>query len=134
MPTTLSTYSQDHLEPKTNPELAVLSCVRLGASLTLAKGTLLGKRTSDSKHYAYNDSLTDGTNVATCILRQAVKTDSSGVAFHGNSTDASEINLPHTEVTVYVGGVFDTDDLTGYDAAAKTDLGGHLTPEGWLKF
>lgn len=134
MPVTLNTRSYDKLEPKTNPEDARNGSVRLGVSLTLAKGTILGKRTSDNKYYAYNDALTDGTNVATCILMQATKTDSSGNAFFGDSTDASEINLPHAEAPVYKGGTFDTDDLTGYDANAKTDLGGSLTPEGWLKF
>ncbi len=134
MPTTLNTYSFDKLEPKEFPELAAVDAVKFGASLTLAKGTVLGKKTSDDKHYAYNDSLTNGTNVATCILMCAIKTDSSGNVYFGDSATAAIDNLPHAEAPVYIAGVFDTDDLTGYDAAAKTDLGGHLTPAGWLKF
>jgi hypothetical protein len=134
MPTTLNTYSFDQLEPKEFPELAKTDAVKFGASLTLAKGTVLGKRTSDNKHYAYNDALTDGTNVATCILKCTIKTDSGGNVFFGDSTTATVDNMPHAEAPVYVAGVFDTDDLTGYDANAKADLGGHLTPAGWLKF
>jgi hypothetical protein len=134
MPTTLNTYSFDKLEPKESPELAIVDAVKLGASLTLAKGTVLGKRTSNNTHYAYNDALTDGTNVATCILMQATKTDASGNCYFGDSATAAVDNLPHAEAPVYTGGIFDTDDLTGYDAAAKTDLGGHFTPAGWLKF
>jgi hypothetical protein len=134
MPTTLNTYSFDQLEPKESPELSVRDAVKMGASLTLAKGTLLGKRTSDNKHYAYNDALTDGTNVATCILLCAIKTDASGNVYFGDSATAAIDNLPHAEAPVYIAGIFDTDDLTGYDANGKTDLGGHFTPAGWLKF
>ncbi len=132
MPVTLNTYSFDKLEAKTSPSDTRESCVRLGASLTLAKGTVLGKRTSDSKHYAYNDSLTDGTNIATCILQQATKTDASGNAYFGDSTTASLDNQPHAEVPVYTAGIFDTDDLTGYDANAGADLNVRITPEGWI--
>lgn len=132
MPVTLNTTSLDQLEPKSFPSHAQEDAVNLGASLTLAKGTVLGKKTSDGLHYAYNDALTNGTNVATCILKQATKTDSSGNAFFGDSTVASPTNLPHKDVPVYVAGVFDTDDLTGYDANAKTDLGGRILPSGWL--
>lgn len=133
MPTTLSTFNPAKLEPVEYPEDARIDAVKLGASLTLVKGTLLGKRTSDGLHYAYNDALTDGTQTATCILVHDVVTDSSGNHYLGTNAVASEWNLPTRDTSVYVAGVFDTDELTGYDANAKTDLGGRFLPSGWLR-
>ncbi len=133
MPTTLEILNPAKLEPVEFPQDARLDAVILGNSLTLAKGTLLGKRTSDNKHYAYNDALTDGTNVATCILVHDVVTDSSGNHFLGTNSTASSFNLPTRDTSVYVAGCFDTTELVGYDAAGKTDLGGRILPSGWLR-
>lgn len=132
MPTTLSTFNPAKLEPKEYPECAKTEAVKLGVSLTLVKGTVLGKRTSDSLHYAYNDGLTDGTNVATCILTHDVVTDASGNHYLGTNAVASEFNLPQKDTTVYIAGVFDTDDLTGYNAAAGVDLHARVLPSGWI--
>lgn len=132
MPTTLDTFNPTKLEPVSFPECAKIDAVRLGVSLTLARGTVLGKRTSDSKHYAYNDSLTDGTEAATCILVYDVVTDANGKVYLGTNAVASTFNLPHELASVYVAGVFDTTELTGYNAAAKADLHGRLLPSGWL--
>jgi len=53
MPTLISTTTPDLLLPAVYPELAKTEAGKFGASLTLAKGTVLGKKTSDSKLYAY---------------------------------------------------------------------------------
>lgn len=132
MPTTLSTFAGAKLEPKSFPEDARVDAIRLGVSLTLAKGTVLGKRTSNNLHYAYNDALTDGTNVATCILQYDVVTDANGKHYLGTNAVASEFNLPQMDTTAYVAGVFDTDDLTGYNAAAAADLHARVLPSGWI--
>lgn len=133
MPTTLETFNPAKLEPVTFPEDARIDAAMLGASLTLAKGTLLGKRTSDSKLYAYDDTKTDGTQTAVAILVHDVKTDASGNHYLGTNAVASTTNLPHRDTSVYVAGCFDTTELTGYDAAAKADFGARLLPSGWLR-
>ena len=133
MPTTLEVYSNDRLTPAQYPEDARKTAGKLGVSLTLAAGTVLGKRTSNGLLYAYNDALTDGTNVAVGILEYATKTDSSGNAFFGDSTTASSLNVPHQTVPYFVSGTFDTADLTGYDAAALADLNGRVLASGFIK-
>jgi hypothetical protein len=134
MPVTLDTYLPSKLEPAEFPEDARIDAARLGASLTLAKGTLLGKRTSDNKHYAYDDTKTDGTERAVGILVYDTITDASGNHYTGTSATASAINLPHADCSVYVAGTFDTTELTGYNAAALADFQGYLLPSGYIRF
>lgn len=133
MPTQIETFSGVSLEPITNPEEAKTEAIVLGASLTLARGTVLGKRTSNNKHYAYNDSLTDGTETATCILKHDVKTDASGNVYYGDSAVPSAVNLPHATAVAYIAGTFNTSELTGYNAAALADFQGRLTSTGYLR-
>lgn len=134
MPTTLETWNPARLEPVQYPQDARTDAARLGVSLTLAKGTVLGKRTSNNRLYAYNDALTDGTNVACAILVHDVVTDASGNHYLGTTATASAFNLPQMDTSVYVAGCFDTADLTGYDTAAGTDLKVALLPSGYIKF
>jgi hypothetical protein len=133
MPTTLETWNPAKLETAHFPHDTRTMAVKLGNSLTLARGTLLGKRTSDSKHYAYDDTKTDGTQTATAILVHDVITDSSGNHFVGTSTAASSLNLPHKDTPVYVAGTFFTAQLVGYDAAALADFQGRLLPDATLR-
>jgi hypothetical protein len=133
MPTQLDTFNATKLEPVSFPQDARIDNVVLGVSLTLAKGTILGKKTSDNKHYAYNDSLTNGTETATCILVYDTVTDANGKVYLGTNAVASINNLPHTTAPVYVAGVFDTAELTGYNAAALADFQGRLLPSGHLR-
>lgn len=133
MPIQVETSNPAKLEPKMYPEDARTDAVRLGASLTLAKGTLLGKRASDNKHYAYDDSATTGEQVATCILMHDVKTDSDGNVYFGDSAVASQINIPHRTAPVYVAGTFDAADLVGENANGLADLHARLLPSGYYR-
>ena len=129
----LSTYAATNiLQPKQRPEDARQDAGAFGVSLTLVKGTVLGKKTSDGLLYAYNDSLTSGVNVAVGILMYTIKTDSTGRIFFGDSTDASEVNVPHQTAPYWQSGIFDTGDLTGYDANALTDLNGKVLANGYI--
>lgn len=132
MPTTLSTWNPTKLEPVSFPECAKIDAVRLAASTTYARGTVLGKITASGLHAAYNDSLTNGVETATCILVYDCITDADSNVYLGTNAVASEMNLPHELASVYVAGVFDTTELTGYNAAAKADLHGRILPSGWL--
>lgn len=129
----LATYAATNmLQPKQRPEDARQDAGAFGVSLTLAKGTVIGKKTSDGLLYAYNDALTNGTNVAVGILMYTIKTDSSGRIFFSDSTDASELNPPHQTAPYWQSGIFDTADLTGYDANALTDLNGKVLANGFI--
>jgi hypothetical protein len=125
----LSTFTAaDILQPAQRPEDARQDAGAFGASLTLVKGTVIGKKTSDNKLYAYTDANTDGTGVAVGILMIQIVTDSSGNVFYGTSSAASETNPPHETAPFWQSGIFDTSELTGYDAAALTDLKGARSP------
>lgn len=133
MPTTLSTLNASKLEPAEFPQDARIDAAQLGPSLTLAAGTVLGKKTSNNKLYAYLDSATDGTQTAVAILVYAVVTDASGNHFLGTNATASEWNLPHKDTSIYVAGTFRTTDLAGYDAAAGTDFHARVLPSAFIR-
>lgn len=129
----LQTYAMtNQLQPKQRPEDARQDAGAFGVSLTLVKGTLLGKKTSDGLLYAYLDSLTDGRNVAVGILMYTIKTDSSGRIFFSDSTDMSELNPPHQTAPYWQSGIFDTADLTGYDANGLADMQGKVLANGFI--
>lgn len=134
MPVTLNTYNNGtKLEPAEFPQDARLDAAQLGDSLTLAAGTVLGKKTADNKLYAYNDSLTNGLQTAVAILVYATATDASGNHYTGDSATPSDTNLPHRDCSIYIAGTFRTTDLTGYDANAGTDLHARTLPSGFIR-
>ncbi len=67
----------------------------------------------------YDDSLSDGTQVARRILRDAVETNPDGSIKQENGASITG----RKEATSYVSGTFLTSELIGLDAAAVTDLG-----------
>lgn len=131
--TELETYAMtNQLQPKQRPEDARQDAGAFGASLTLAKGTIIGKRTADGLLVAYLDTATNGAQTAVGILMYTIKTNSSGQVFFSDSTDASELNPPHQTAPYWQSGIFDTGDLTGYDAAALVDLNGKVLANGFI--
>lgn len=125
MPQTLEYYSGLTFTPVVSTLAELTMAARFGPSLTIARGTVMGKKTSDGKLYAYNDAQTDGTQTAVALSMYDVKTDSSGNHYLSTS-DASptSINPPLANVPVWIAGVFDTAQMTGWDAAALADFKG----------
>jgi hypothetical protein len=82
----------------------------LAGAATLVKGTILGMVTATGLYKAYNNSLSDGTEVAVGILGDTVDAD---------LTDQNDLRLA---ASMYVRGTFYEAALTGLDSAAKTDL------------
>jgi hypothetical protein len=130
MPTQLETWNVSKLEPASFPEDARIDAARLGVSLTLARGTVLGKKTADSKLYAYDTEAIDGTETPVAILVYDTVTDAAGKHYVGTSAVASSLNLPHNDAQVYVAGVFNEADLTGWDAGAAAALFARQLPSG----
>jgi hypothetical protein len=134
MPTTLQTFSPDTLQPSMFPHDERTMAWNFGASLTLAKGTVLAKKASDGKLYAYVDATT-AVSAAVGILKQSIKTDASGNVFFSTSSATAAIdNPPALTAPVAVHGTYRTSDLTGYDAAALVDLKGRTLPNGDIQF
>jgi hypothetical protein len=129
----LETYAAtNQLQPKQRPEDARQDAGAFAANLTLVKGTVLGKRTSTGELEAYNDAHTTGVNVAVGILMYTIKTNATGQVFFSDSTDASLNNTPHQTAPYWQSGIFDTGDLTGYDANALADMQGHVLANGFI--
>lgn len=69
----------------TDPELLYSTARFTQKGVTLAAGqgvlkagTLLGRRTADKKYYVYDNSKSDGTEVARGVLRRGVDTGAAG--------------------------------------------------------
>jgi hypothetical protein len=132
-PILLEEYTNLRLDPKQFPQDARVDCGRFGNSLTIARGTVLGKRTSDGKLYAYSNSQTDGTETAVAISMYDIVTDASGNVYLGTSAVPSHSNLPFMGSTIYIAGTFATTDLTGWDSNALADLGARTLPNGLVR-
>lgn len=81
-----------------------------GVDTSLVKGRILGRVTASGLYAPYDNTASDGTQVAVGILVDNV--DVTG-------TDQSNLNL---RASMYVRGTFYYDRLTGLDAGAITDL------------
>lgn len=89
----------------------------------LAAGTALGQKTSDKKYYAYDNTKSDGREVARGILRRPVDT---GVVAGAAGDQVSNIVIQ---------GILKWQMLVGVDTAALTDLGMIVdTVRGTAKF
>lgn len=84
-----------------------------------------GAAGSPGTFVAYNQYNTDGSQVARAILPYDVQTDGSGnITLSSTANQAGgEFGQQYKTVDVYVGGYFNTADLTGLDAKAVSDLG-----------
>lgn len=134
MPTTLQAFSPDMLQPSMFPQDERTMAGQFGASLTLAKGTLLAKKASDGKLYAYVDATTV-VSVCVGVLKQSIKTDSSGNVYFSTTSSTPAIdNPPFLSAPVAIHGTYRPGDLTGYDTAALTDLKGRVLANGDIQF
>lgn len=102
------------------------------ASLTK---TITGQRLGTYK--AYNDSNTDGSQVAKLILEFACATDSSSNITFGTSNAGGPFGQTCKTCPAFIAGEFYTSELTGLDANGIADMGhlieGTLAAGGILK-
>jgi hypothetical protein len=77
----------------------------------LAAGTALGQKTSDKKYYAYDNTKSDGREVARGILRRPVDTGTVVLAANDQVSN------------IVIQGILKWQLLVGVDTAALTDLG-----------
>jgi len=105
MPTSaLYSFTQDVLVPVRNPHLAAEQAVKLKASTTYAKGTILGELAADQGTYdTFNPNNADGTQLPKCILAYGVETDSNGLP----TLIGGVYPLPDNNVPAYTRGDFD---------------------------
>ncbi len=101
----------------TDPEILYSTAAFTQKGVTLAAGqgilpagTVLGRKTSDKKYYAYNNAGTGGVDTARGVLRRAVDTgtDPAGADQLGN---------------LVIQGILKANMVSGADSGAITDLG-----------
>lgn len=128
MPTTpVNTFSAAVLVPMYPTPPSACQPVKLGNSLTLAKGTVLGEVTATPGTFkAYASGNVDGSETPKCILQYDSATDASGNITFGTTAVGGEFGETHKVAPAYYGGAFKTSELVGFDANAATKLGGHL--------
>jgi Bacteriophage lambda head decoration protein D len=121
MPTTSAVdYTAQRLVSFFNPEDARRITVKLPASVTYAKGTVLGELTASPGTYRnYLSGSADGSQVAKVILEYACTTDAAGLITWGNG----EYYERQSGTPAYYSGTFQTADLVGLDAGAVSALG-----------
>lgn len=119
MPTAaLYTYSNAGLVPVFDRDLrAQQHRVKLGNSLTLAKGTVLGQITATGLWVAYASGSADGSQIPRAILAYDTVTDAGGLHTIGGGAQAET----YTDTVAFFAGDFDVTDLTGLDATALTN-------------
>lgn len=131
MPTSaVMNWSGQKLEPYQDPQDARLQAVQIvpagaGATTTLAKGTVLGQVTATGKFTAYSNAAVNGAETARMILAyDIIVNDAGAITFSTTAGQVGgEFGETYNSVPAYYSGTFRTNDLTGLDAAAVTELG-----------
>jgi hypothetical protein len=90
----------------------------------LARVILGGDITNTTVVTVADTTAYDGTQVAVGICVYDIKTDANGlVYFSDSSAVASASNPQNQSAPIFIAGIFDPNDLTGWDSQAATDLG-----------
>jgi hypothetical protein len=121
MPATYTNaFNNAGLQPIYEPDRAVQHHVKLGNSLTLAKGTVLGQITASGLWIAYASGAADGSQIPRAVLAYDCVTDGSGnVTIGGGQQGETYPTAP-----AYYVGDFDVTELAGLNAAALTNQPG----------
>jgi hypothetical protein len=72
---------------------------------------------------AVKSPTTNTTSIAACLAKYDMATDSMGQITMGGASGGSELGTTYTSLACYFSGWFRTQDLTGLDANAVTQLG-----------
>jgi hypothetical protein len=122
MPTSaINTYQDDMLQPS-RPCRVRFDRYQVKVSVTIAKGTVVGRVTATGKVAAYANANSDGTEVAIGIMPYSITTDASGnITVQGGNV----LGTTQDTVPIIIAGYFLVADITGLDAGALTDLGAH---------
>lgn len=123
MPTTaVNTFNASKLVPFINPQNAMVKEIKIGASKTLAAGTIMAEVTTTPGVYdAYASGGAGGLGTPIGLLVNDVTTDSSG---NITSINGMPVNVfPDINVPMYYKGVFNCADVKGDTVAHMISSG-----------
>ena len=105
--------------------------VEMGPNLSWVQGQILGQKTADKKCYPYDNTKSDGTEVAQYIAQRTGHTDANGQVYYGIDTPTDgPLAMAEPTLDVYYGGTFKVAELIGLDAPAIADFGARLMDAG----
>jgi hypothetical protein len=134
MPATLEQYTNNRLQPAQYPQDARWTAGAFGASLTVAAGTCLGKKTSDGLLYAYaqpnvvqtlaiTGTLSAGSFRLTVVDKDGKEKVTNAIAYNGANSDIqTALDAITAANAIVVGGTFATANtftFSGTNYAAK---------------
>jgi|SRR5215217_4651802 len=121
MPTLIATDNPVKLEPYIDPQGARTLALEFGASLTLARGTVIGQISATGKAKAYATGNSDGSEVPKGILVYDIVTDASGNVIYGPSGATADLHRGLEKTApIYWKGTFLQSQLTGLDSGGIT--------------
>lgn len=124
--TSQATWNPDAVEPQLGYP-AIWQEIKLAASTTFAKGTVLGEVTASPGTFdEYATGNSDGTQTARCILARQVTTDAAGLIYDGAQVPNEEIGYSVLTVPAIFSGVLKIEDCVGLDSGGLADLGGKV--------
>lgn len=124
MPTTpINTYVDNKLQPSRHPELAFEERFQMTASTTFTQGMAVAIVTATGKLGIYADAGAGGLGVFKGLAAYAAVSDASGniTIQGGNAEGTTQDTIP-----IFISGWFASASISGVDAAALADVGGHL--------
>lgn len=129
MPTTaLFSFTQDVLVPVRNPDLAREQAVKLKASTTYVKGTILGELDATPGTYdTFDPNSALGNQVPKCILSYGVVTDANGLP----TLIGGVFPLPDNNVPAFTRGDFDCATINTAMGDAGALLAAAIVAANW---
>lgn len=129
----IATFGGQKLLPAKNAPAIAEDAYAFAASLTVARGTILGQITTGKKFTIYTSGAADGSQTAKAIAAYDFVTDASGKVTLSSSAGqvGNEFGLQDLTAPVYTAGTFNTDELNvngtpGITSGVLTDLAGRL--------
>lgn len=127
----IATITPVKLEPYMAPSTARTLAGQITASLTLARGTVMGQITATGKWKAYATGNVDGSQVPKGFLVYDIVTDASGNVVFGPTGAVADLTRGFDATApIYWKGTFLQSDLTGLDAGAITAFGSRVQGVG----
>lgn len=120
--TAVTVTFQNFLGGVKHPMLVAINSLTGGTTPAIAVAETTAGNPAAGYFDAYDDTLSNGLQVAKAVLQYDCRTDSQGKIFFGQQKSADNGKLSRT-APAYISGVFQTKNLVGLDANGVADLG-----------
>ena len=135
MPQLIETWTNKRLTPAQYPDEARTEALPFGPSLTVVAGQTIAVSTTTNKGAPYANAGANGTGTAKGLSVYDFTTDANGkVMLGGQAGQVVDANTALSDTApIFIAGTFDPNDLTNFDAAAQTAMGGRVIGNGFIR-